>query len=124
MIYSKQRELIMDCLHVHPSHPSADELYALLRVDHPGISLATVYRNLNQLVECGQIMRISVPHCADRFDAVNDGHYHMTCESCGHIDDIPREAVPDVCKAATAATGLDIHGSKLIFYGVCNACKH
>ena len=124
MIYSRQRELVMETLCENRVHPTADELYGLIREHTPGISLATVYRNLNQLVDSGRVMRITVPRGADRFDPVNDGHYHMACELCGHIDDIPRSAVPDVCAAATRATGLDIRKSKILFFGVCNACEH
>ncbi len=126
MIYSRQRELLMDMLTAHPVHPTADELYSFLRAELPdvSISIATIYRNLNQLVECGRIMRIPVPGGADRFDPVNDGHYHMVCERCGNIEDIPVAAIPDVCAAAKASTGLDVRSEKLLFYGVCNACGH
>ena len=122
MIYSQQRELIMDALKSSKEHPTADELYSAVRGN--GISLATVYRNLNQLVDCGRVMRIAVPHGADRFDPVNDGHFHMTCEVCGSISDIPQEAVPDICGAVRENTGMDIRSERILFYGVCNACKH
>ncbi len=123
MIYSKQRELLISQLRRHKVHPTADELYVMVRAENPTISLATVYRNLNQLVESGSVMRISVPGHADRFDDKNDGHQHMLCLHCGSITDIPASALPDVCGTTAENTGLDISACSMIFYGTCKGCQ-
>lgn len=123
MIYSKQRELLMAQLRRHRIHPTADELYALVRAENPTISLATVYRNLNQLVDGGSVMRISIPGQADRFDDKNDGHQHMMCMQCGSITDIPTSALPDICGTVADNTGLDVYACSMIFYGTCKACE-
>ena len=49
MKYSKQREHILKTLRENVIHPTADEIYALARKEMPSLSLATVYRNLNQI---------------------------------------------------------------------------
>ena len=48
MIYSKKRELVLDYVRAACTHPTADEVYAGLRAGDADVSLATVYRNLNQ----------------------------------------------------------------------------
>lgn len=123
MIYSKQRELLMSQLRRHHIHPTADELYALVRAENPNISLATVYRNLNQLVDGGMVMRISIPGQADRFDDKNDGHQHMICTHCSSITDIPTSALPDICGVVAENTGLDVAACSMVFYGTCKACE-
>ncbi len=123
MIYSKQRELLISQLRRHRVHPTADALYAAVRAENPTISLATVYRNLNQLVDSGLVMRIPVPGQADRFDDKNDGHQHMLCTQCGSITDIPASALPDICGAVSANTGLDISACTMLFNGICKACE-
>ena len=55
MKYSKQREALLTLLRSTRSHPSADWLYENLRKEFPNISLGTVYRNLAQLAENGDI---------------------------------------------------------------------
>ena len=97
-IYSRQRDVIMSALKSALYHPTADELYAYLRPSNPSLSLATVYRNLRLMAESGEIMRLSIPGEADRFDPVNDGHYHG--DSCG-------------CR---------VTGASILFYGVCREC--
>ena len=58
MKYSKQRELILKTLQENVIHPTADEIYHLARKEMPSLSLATVYRNLNQLAENNVIRKI------------------------------------------------------------------
>ena len=50
MIYSKKRELVLDYVRTSCTHPTAEEVYSGLRALDADISLATVYRNLNQLL--------------------------------------------------------------------------
>ena len=124
MIKSKQRDLIMETLMCFRTHPTAEELYNTIRTATDGtVSLATVYRNLNQLVDAGMVCRISVPGEADRFDPVNDGHLHMVCEECGTMTDIPADAIPDICRAASDATGCTVTGCALMFKGLCPRCS-
>ena len=52
--YSRQRESIKASLMCRHDHPTADALYASIREEFPNISLGTVYRNLNLLVETGE----------------------------------------------------------------------
>ena len=59
--YSRQRELIYDVLLHSREHPTAEMVYKLLKPEHPSLSLGTVYRNLNQLVEEGTIASLPFP---------------------------------------------------------------
>ena len=51
MNYSRQREVILETLKENVVHPTAEYLYSILKEKEPNISLATLYRNLNQLAE-------------------------------------------------------------------------
>jgi len=69
MKYSRQRELIFETVIQNPVHPTADDIYSLVRTKLPNVSLGTVYRNLNLLSEQGDLYRIQLPNVSDRFDA-------------------------------------------------------
>ena len=66
--YSKQRELIYNALLESAHHPTAEELYNLLKPTAPSLSLGTVYRNLNLLVEEGRAVRL--PFATNRYDPI------------------------------------------------------
>ena len=61
MRYSKQRELVMQTVQNLCDHPTAEEIYDTAAKECPGLSLGTVYRNLNSLVEAGRVRRVSIP---------------------------------------------------------------
>ena len=77
MKYSKQRELIYEAVLQNPVHPTADNVYTLIREENPNVSLGTVYRNLNLLSDNGLLRKIAMPNAPDRFDGRIDEHYHM-----------------------------------------------
>lgn len=68
MRYSHQRELILREVLGRKDHPTAEQICTSLRAECPRLSLGTVYRDLNTLVEIGKIRRVSIPGEADRFD--------------------------------------------------------
>ena len=70
MRYSKQRELILNTVLQNKIHPTADDVYKLLRDEYPGLSLGTVYRNLNFLAEHDMLKKINVPNGSDCFDGL------------------------------------------------------
>ena len=55
--YSKKRAAIIDALRASDAHPSAEMLYQKLKEQFPDLSLGTVYRNLSQLKQDGDIAR-------------------------------------------------------------------
>jgi len=123
MIYSKQRSLVLKELEKCETHPTAEELYAILKPDHPELSLATVYRNLNQLAENGMAQKINISRGADRFDAVTEPHHHMVCERCGAIVNIPREYTGSFNSSVLWRTGCLINSYDIIFCGLCPDCN-
>ncbi|MEF9990284.1 MAG: transcriptional repressor [Christensenellaceae bacterium] len=123
MIYSRQRELILNTVLTHRIHPTADTVFSILKPEHPELSLATVYRNLNQLSQNGLLLKIPVPNGKDHFDGMLSPHYHMICENCGKMMDIPKDYIPDFDYEIAKKTGFKIHSHNIVFYGLCKNCN-
>ena len=87
MRYSKQRELVLQKVEQLCDHPTAEEIFDLAVRECPGLSLGTVYRNLNSLVDAGRVRRVSIPGKADRFDHTLGWHSHLYCNCCGSVVD-------------------------------------
>lgn len=122
--FSKKRQAIYDCLQSTRSHPSADWIYQKLRPAFPDLSLATVYRNLNQLKAAGLIQSLGVVSGQERFDAVTAPHTHFVCTGCGAVLDLPRVSVPRALTLqAEADLGVQITGTSLRLSGLCPHCK-
>lgn len=122
MSYSKQREIVLTQLRKSRTHPSADEVYSALKPDNPGLSLATVYRNLNLLTDLRIIGKVGICGKAERFDANPEDHCHVVCERCGEIIDIEEGKPEKLCELARKATDYVITGCTVVFSGLCPQC--
>ena len=120
--YSRQREMIYKALMDTDQHPTAEGLYEWLKPDSPNLSLGTVYRNLNQLVEDGSIIRLNFP--VERFDAKVKAHPHMKCICCGRVYDIdmPYNCMLDM--QASDFSGHKVESHELLFSGTCSSCRN
>ncbi len=85
---TKQRDIVAATLR-ELYHPTADEVYERIRLTHPTLGRATVFRNLTVLAEEGRVTRLELPGGATRYDPITDGHTHFVCKSCGRILDLP-----------------------------------
>ena len=85
---SKQNDLILEIINNSYNHPNAYVIYKKCREQIPNISLGTVYRNLNNLVNNMKIKRIKMPDNIDRYDRINDFHAHFICLKCMEISDL------------------------------------
>ena len=97
---------------------TAEDVYRECIKSIPNISLGTIYRNLNNLVDLNKIRRIKMPNNIDRFDK-NIIHSHIICNKCGKIDDIFNDfniEIPDLKEYVV--TDYD-----LCFNGICKNCK-
>ena len=121
MVQTKQRQLILEAVRATNSHPTADELFQMIRRKLPTISLATVYRNLNFLSDIGEIRKLSMPGMPDRFDWRLDPHDHMVCDACGQVIDF---ALPgDLKQQIATACDAEVAGYTLVAHGTCAHCK-
>lgn len=85
-----QRLSILNILLKH-EHPNIDELYEQIKAKNPTISLATVYKNLNTMIEEGIVIEIAVANKKTRYDIYEYEHIHLICKNCGHIYDLNKE---------------------------------
>ena len=121
--HSKQRDAILNLLKGVYSHPTAEWLYMELKKDFSNISLATVYRNLNLLLEIGEIIKLDVGDGVEHFDANADEHCHFICNKCHKVIDI---SVPSSSLLKTEAENfndISVTNCSLFLYGNCSNCK-
>ncbi len=117
--HSEQRELIYKVLKGSKEHPSAEHIYQNLKEVAPSLSLATVYRNLNFLVEEGRITRI--PCNVNRYDANTAEHIHFFCTECDGLFDLDNLTIP-FDASALEALGYEVNRCDVIFKGICPNC--
>ena len=118
-----QRQIVLQTVLRMHDHPTEDTVYAAVAAEHPSISKATVYRNLNQLVIQGDIRRVPVPNGADRYDFNTSEHYHVRCTHCGQVYDVHMPYIDNLLDKVEDASGVEVQRYDILFEGVCQNCK-
>lgn len=123
MRYSKQRELVLQKVEQLCDHPTAEEIFDLAARECPGLSLGTVYRNLNLLCENGRLLKVPIPGASDRFDHTLVDHAHAYCTQCGSVTDVLPEALPLLQDALREGSGFQVRQMNLVLEGICPECQ-
>lgn len=114
---SKQRDLILHIINHSYHHPTAEDIYVECRKQMPNISLGTVYRNLNLLLNLNQIQKIAIGN-VERFDKKIE-HQHFICTNCKKIFDIYDMNFPLIKKI----DGKIVQEQIVMFRGICEGCQ-
>jgi Fur family transcriptional regulator, peroxide stress response regulator len=93
---TRQRAAVYEQLHALGEHPTAEDVYRGVKAVVPSISLATVYKALETLVDSGLATRLVAINGPARYDARSDHHYHLRCLRSGSVEDLPTEYDPDL----------------------------
>lgn len=120
---TKQRRVILEELRKENIHPTADQLYEMVRKRLPHISLGTVYRNLEILTSLGEIQTLEISGSQKRYDGIPQKHYHIRCINCDRVDDAPIAPLNRLEDELYGATVYTIMGHRLEFLGLCPACS-
>jgi Fur family peroxide stress response transcriptional regulator len=119
---SKQREQILKLLKSTDTHPTANWLFDKLKKDFPNLSLGTIYRNLNILLEQKLIKKIEFGSTFDRFDSNISEHHHFICKKCNSIKDITLPDNKELYDKVNKMVNGKIQTHRIEFYGICEEC--
>lgn len=121
---TNQRKIILDELCKVYSHPTASDVYEMVRKKLPRVSLGTVYRNLELLSNCNTIQKLDFGETHKRFDGNPEPHYHLNCTTCGRVEDAPIPLKYDLEGEAGLASGYHINRHHISYNGVCPDCQN
>lgn len=118
---TSQRKAVLQAVQALSGHPSAADVFARVRADYPHLSLATVYRALHALVECGEITVMRVD-AVTRYDAGLPCHHHVVCRGCGAIVDVPAVLPRALMEGVALVSGFLLDPHPVQFSGLCCCC--
>ncbi len=121
MRYSLKREIIKEAVMQNKIHPTAEEVYVIVHRTHPEISMGTVYRDLNQLAEAGEILKLSMTDGPDRYDGTTHSHQHVICIKCGKVMDFDYD-MSETEKEVFSQTGIKPMSCFISVRGICCGC--
>jgi Fur family peroxide stress response transcriptional regulator len=97
-------------------HPSAYDIYSSVKKRMPTISFATVYNNLENMVNGKELLELYDGE-KKRFDPDFSPHDHFICMKCREIYDIPK-----IISSSVKYKNFKITSSMTYLNGVCEKC--
>lgn len=120
---TQQRIAVFDYLQTVEHHPTAEEVFFAVKQKLPKISLATVYKNLESLANCGAITKLTYGDAAARYDIRTDHHYHTRCLRCGKLSDLDAEAGDEFLAQIKPKSNFTVKDYRLELLGFCAECN-
>ena len=102
-------------------HLNIDTLYENIKNQFASISLATIYKNINCMIENLLISEVKLPNQKSVYEITKAKHSHLVCVKCEEVTDIytnEKEIVDDICKE----NHFKVIQSDLIISGTCKNC--
>jgi Fe2+ or Zn2+ uptake regulation protein len=122
--FTRQRAAVYAYLRGADSHPTAEQVYLAVRQDIKNISLATVYKALEALVDVKLAAKLADAEGPARYDCRSDDHYHLRCVKTGQVRDLPLPYDPELPSkldprlvAELRRQGFEITGHRLELIG-------
>lgn len=103
-------------------HLSADEVFARVEPQLPGVCRSTVYRTLELFRDLGLVSETDLGGGVRQFEPIDGRHHHLVCRACGDqlaLDDI---VIEPLRQAIRQRHGFVAEIDHLAVFGLCAYC--
>ena len=127
---TNQRLIMLEILGRNPGkHLTAEDIYNLVKAEHPEMGLATVYRTIQVLMELHLIDRVNFDDGVERYELAhaNSGagahhHHHLICLGCGKVLEFEEDMLEGLELKIIEKTGFKVIDHEVKLYGYCKEC--
>jgi Fur family transcriptional regulator, ferric uptake regulator len=99
---------------------SPDEVLAGAQLRHPALGIATVYRNIQTLIDEGWLQTVEIPGDSTRYEvAGKEHHHHFQCNQCKKLYELDG-CIPSF--KPKLPRGFRATGHEFFLYGICAEC--
>ncbi|MCF6172566.1 MAG: transcriptional repressor [Campylobacteraceae bacterium] len=115
-----QRLCMLDTLD-ECGHATLDEIQKIISKKFPTLSLSTIYRNLNDMINQEIVSEVKISNKKDYYEIKKEKHVHLVCQKCGNIKDF-KIKTDDLSKRIEELTGDKVLDNMITFDVVCKDC--
>ncbi len=105
-------------------HITIDDMVIAVRESHPSISIATVYKNISQMLESSIVVEIPIAGQKSQYELEKIDHIHLVCTDCGFVEDKQLDISCDQkLNSVVEQDSFLIVRSQINLYGLCQNCQ-
>lgn len=120
---TSQRKAVLEALGESRGHPSAEDVYLLVKQKNPRVALGTVYQALGVLEEIGVIEAKHWSESPTRYDLNVGPHLDIRCLNCGEVSEVPGVHFGGLEESIRAATPYEVTRATVVVEGLCPTCR-
>lgn len=120
-----ERRALFEEIYERHGHIDAESLYRGMKDKGLKISRATVYRNLDLLVECGLVYKQRLGGHRYLYEHTHPGqrHDHLVCQDCGRVVEFVSAGITALQAEICRAHGFEPGRPSLQITSLCTACS-
>jgi len=120
-----QRQAIFRVFAEAEGHPSPEDIHNMVKVEAPGIGLATVYRTMRLLADSGLARELKFNDGVARYEFKfgRQHHDHILCTQCSCSLEVLDPRIEELQKKLALRHGFELTGHKMYLYGLCPECR-
>ena len=120
---TNQRIGVLEVLH-NTGHSTIDEIYHFVKKNHPAISLATVYKNVDIMLQKDVLVEVPIAGAKSQYEIRKQDHIHLICQKCGSVIDEEMDTVPcEQLENIALKDDFSLSRSQVNLYGICHNCQ-
>jgi Fur family peroxide stress response transcriptional regulator len=115
-----QRLAIIQLMDQH-GHISVRDIYEKIKESFPSLSLATVYKNINAMMENRFINELKIVGQENKYELAKERHSHLICRKCGEIEDLHIDTA-SLTNSVPDEKEFKVEEVSIQFFGLCKKC--
>jgi Fe2+ or Zn2+ uptake regulation protein len=119
---TSQRRAVLEALKEAQGHPSAEEIYLIVKQKNPRVALGTVYQALSVLEKIGVVGSKHWSESPTRYDLNVEPHLDIRCVRCGEVSEIPGVELGELEEHIRNNTPYEVTRTTMVIEGLCPAC--
>jgi len=122
---SQQRLDVLRVFLETEAHLTPEELHALVKKKFKTIGIATIYRTLKLLCNCGLAKELLLESGATRYEHSygHNHHDHLICTQCGKVLEVIDPEIEKLQEQLARKHQFYTERHRMEIYGVCRQCK-
>jgi Fur family transcriptional regulator, ferric uptake regulator len=120
---TSQRRAVLEALKEAKGHPSAEDIYLIVKKRNPRVALGTVYQALSVLEKIGVVDSKHWSESPTRYDLNVEPHIDIRCAGCGEVSEVPGVELGELEEHISNSTPYEVTRTTMVVEGLCPACR-
>jgi Fe2+ or Zn2+ uptake regulation protein len=121
---TSQRRAVLEALKEAQGHPSAEDIYLIVKKNNPRVALGTVYQALSVLEEIGVVGSKHWSESPTRYDLNVEPHLDIRCARCGEVSEIAGVELGELEERIRENSPYEVTRTTVVIEGLCPACRN